>query len=237
MAVQISGWCLGVPLSFDVADDLAARLAETLPHGWQRGDRSPEARTWTVSTEYDIPGVLSDAELHVAERVAGLIAIHAGVVAFDGRAIVLPGRTLTGKSTLTEALVRHGGTYYSDEYALLDDTGRVHPYARPLTLRASSTEAARLIDPATLAAVGEQPAVPRLVAQLRYASDAQWDVQPITAGEGTLVLIDNAVAARTRAGEVLAHCAAAARAAHFLRGARGAADAAAEHLIALVTSA
>ena len=34
-----------------------------------------------------------------------------------------------------KALLRAGATYYSDEYALLDESGRVHPFARKLSLR------------------------------------------------------------------------------------------------------
>ena len=32
-------------------------------------------------------------------------------------------------------MVRAGATYYSDEYAVIDDTGLVHPFARPLGIR------------------------------------------------------------------------------------------------------
>ena len=39
-----------------------------------------------------------------------------------GRAIVIPGRTFSGKSTLVAELVRAGATYYSDEYAVEDET-------------------------------------------------------------------------------------------------------------------
>ena len=237
MSVRISGSCLGVPLSFDVEDALVPRFTELLPHGWQAGTAAQDARTWSVSTAFDLVGVLNDAELHVAERVADLIAIHAGAVAFDGRAIVIPGRSLSGKSTLTEALVSHGGTYYSDEFALLDQTGRVHPYARPLTMRATLSEPARAIHPQTLRSVGEHPVPVALVAHVHYASDAQWDVVDVSRGEGTLALIDNAVAAQTRSDEVLAHCAAAAREAHFVRGVRGEASQAVDELLRLLERA
>src|SRR5262249_57961124 len=52
-----------------------------------------------------------------------------------GLAIVVPGRSHTGKSTLVAELVRRGATYWSDEFAVLDDAGRVHPYRRPLVPR------------------------------------------------------------------------------------------------------
>jgi hypothetical protein len=237
MSVRISGSCLGVPLTFDVDDALAPRFTALLPHGWQDGTADEDARSWSVSTAFDLVGVLNDAELHVAEQVAGFIAIHAGAVAFDDRAILIPGRSLSGKSTLTEALVRRGGTYYSDEFALLDDAGRVHPYARPLTMRATQSEPARSIEPQTLQAVGERPVPVALVAYVHYRPDASWDVVDVSPGEGTLALIDNAVAAQTRSDEVLRHCAAAARQAKFVRGVRGEAPDAVDEVLRLLEPA
>ena len=61
--------------------------------------------------------------------------MHAGVVGWKGWALVLPGKSGAGKTTLVAELIRAGATYYSDEYAVLDERGRVHPYARPLAVR------------------------------------------------------------------------------------------------------
>ncbi|HWC77252.1 MAG TPA: hypothetical protein VG778_07315, partial [Blastocatellia bacterium] len=77
----------------------------------------------------------SDLQLYVAERAPRRVFVHAGVVGWRGRAILLPGRTFTGKTTLVAELVRAGATYYSDEYAVLDAQGRAHPYTRPLAIR------------------------------------------------------------------------------------------------------
>lgn len=43
--------------------------------------------------------------------------------------------THAGKSLLVSELLRRGATYFSDEYALIDAEGWVHPYPRPLLLR------------------------------------------------------------------------------------------------------
>jgi hypothetical protein len=73
--------------------------------------------------------------LHIAEAAPRRLFVHAGVVGWQGKAILVPGRSHSGKSTLVAALVRAGATYYSDEYAVLDERGRVHPYPKPLSLR------------------------------------------------------------------------------------------------------
>src|SRR5918993_5932930 len=77
----------------------------------------------------------SNIRLYVAEFAKDRVFVHAGVVGWNGQAIVVPGRSYSGKSTLIAELVRASATYYSDEYAVLDGRGRVHPYPRPLQIR------------------------------------------------------------------------------------------------------
>ena len=79
-----------------------------------------------------------DSELrgHVADHATDGFFIHAGVVAHRGRGIVIPGDSFSGKTTLVAELVRAGAGYYSDEFAVIDAEGLVHPYARPLSFRA-----------------------------------------------------------------------------------------------------
>ena len=57
--------------------------------------------------------------------------MHAGAVAWRDRGIVIPGRSHSGKTTLVRALVE-AARYYSDEFAVLDPQGRLHPYPLPL---------------------------------------------------------------------------------------------------------
>ena len=73
--------------------------------------------------------------VHVANLAPHHVFVHAGVVAHGGRVLLLPGPSHAGKTTLVHALVRAGATYYSDEYAVLDPSGLVHPYARALQIR------------------------------------------------------------------------------------------------------
>ena len=65
----------------------------------------------------------ADVQLYVAEMAPDRVFVHAGVVGCRGRAILLPGRSFTGKSTLVAELIRAGAEYYSDEYAVLDSAG------------------------------------------------------------------------------------------------------------------
>jgi hypothetical protein len=81
--------------------------------------------------------------LTIAEHARARVFVHAGAIGWRGSALVIAGRTHTGKSTLVAALVRAGATYYSDEYAVLDANGRVHPYLRPISLRGTDGQPPR----------------------------------------------------------------------------------------------
>src|SRR5436309_11058754 len=93
--------------------------------------------SFTNGSTLDVALGLLDQQvrLHIAYTARDWIFVHAGTVAVDGRAIVLPGRSFSGKTSLVAALVQTGATYFSDEYAVVDPEGRVHPYPRPLSIR------------------------------------------------------------------------------------------------------
>jgi hypothetical protein len=60
--------------------------------------------------------VLSDA----LDKAKETLAVHAGAVCDVGRALILPGKAGSGKTTLTAALVHTGLHYLSDDIVLLD---------------------------------------------------------------------------------------------------------------------
>ena len=82
----------------------------------------------------------AQVRMFIAANTRDWIFVHAGAVACGGRAVVLPGESFSGKTTLVAALVQAGASYYSDEYAVLDADGRVHPYARRLSIRSDGGE-------------------------------------------------------------------------------------------------
>jgi hypothetical protein len=71
----------------------------------------------------------SAVRLDVATWATRWVFVHAGAVGWQGKGIVIPAPSRSGKSRLVEALVRAGATYYSDEFAVLDSRGRLHPFA------------------------------------------------------------------------------------------------------------
>lgn len=145
----------------------------------------------------------ADARHFVALRAQQRVFIHAGVVAVGDRAILIPGRTMTGKTTLVAEFLRNGATYYSDEYAVLDEAGWVHPFAKALSIRTTLDEPQTLVDVATFGVPnGTAPLRIGAVLSTRYVSGADWRPEPLSAGHVALCLLDNAVAARSRFAEV-----------------------------------
>src|SRR5574341_810834 len=71
----------------------------------------------TMALDEALESLEADLHLTVAGAARGRLFVHAGGVGWGGRAIVVAGRTRSGKSTMVAALVRAGATYYSDEYA------------------------------------------------------------------------------------------------------------------------
>ncbi len=63
------------------------------------------------------------------------LAVHAGVVANEGRVVAFPAPSGSGKSTLTAACIKAGFAYVSDEALCLRLTdGAVVPYPKPINL-------------------------------------------------------------------------------------------------------
>jgi hypothetical protein len=164
----------------------------------------------------------ADLKLYVAEHAKRRVFVHAGVVGWRGRALLIPGKTFTGKSTLVAALLRAGATYYSDEYAVLDARGRVHPYATPLSLRGGDGEPVRRVSAASLGAeIGSAPLAVGWIFVGGYRPGARFRPRAITPGRAMLALFGNAIAARSRPDEVFAALKRAVAKSSAVRGRRG----------------
>lgn len=162
---------------------------------------------------------------NVAASATGRLFVHAGVVAWRDQAIVIPGRTGSGKTSLVAALVRSGATYYSDEYAVLDLCGRVHPFAKPLSIRDRAGRSTRPVPVEALGGVaGVEPIPVGLIVATSYHPSATWSPRTISAGEALFVLLNHTVAARAQPEAALAtlHCAVSG--ARALAGRRGSAE-------------
>lgn len=141
-----------------------------------------------ISLVPDLTRVLDEA---VIQRLTTLRAVHAGAVLWGERALLLPGVTHTGKSSLVAELLRRGATYLSDEYALIDSDGRVHPYPRPLLLRNGCPEQFPVLPEECNASIGNTPAPVGWILSLGYESGCTWSVLSVPQSEALLILLRN----------------------------------------------
>jgi hypothetical protein len=211
----------GVLLEVEVHDEsLQSAVDSILPPGWELSDEFPKDGCFrlvgeqdgqyrvlvdgqSVAAAMDGDGAVHvlDAEirLRIAACVREYVFVHAGVVAVEGRALLLPGRTFRGKTTLVGALVAAGATYYSDEYAVLDETGAVHPYARRLSVRSGNGGRGKLRLVDDLGGVaGVVPARPAVIAITVYVPGACWQPEARDASRGALELLANSFLANER---------------------------------------
>ena len=143
-------------------------------------------------------------KMYVAEMARRRVFVHAGTVGWQGQAILLPGRSYSGKTTLVRELVRAGATYYSDEYAVLDLQGRVHPYPQPLGIRQPGQFEQKNYAVAEFGGVvGTKPLPVGLIVVCVYRANARWRPARLTPGYGILELLDNTVPARRKPEIVL----------------------------------
>ncbi len=168
-----------------------------------------------------------ESRLHsvVAQRAPEHLFVHAGVVGWRGQAIVFPGRSMSGKSTLVAALVQAGATYYSDEFAVFDTAGRVHPFPRPLSLRDPSAQRPERLSAETLGGhAGTEPLPVGLIVHTFYQKGAHWRPRTLSPGRALLTLLENTVQARTRPAVALATLRQVVERALMLEGKRGDVD-------------
>jgi hypothetical protein len=203
---------------------LVSRLEPLLPPGWRpvnsapvdrlysllagRPGRRPGARTLNlayadvtrIARASSLDDVLesfeSDLQLYVAQSAPKRVFVHAGVVEWSNKAIIIPGRSYSGKTTLVAELVRAGARFYSDEYAVFDERGRVHPYPKSLAVRDLSGRQQKRPPEFFGGSFGHRPIPVGLVMVSSFKSGARWRPKTASRGQGVLALLANTVAAR-----------------------------------------
>jgi hypothetical protein len=153
------------------------------------------ARSWS---EDDVLGHFKAwVNLSIATLAPRHVFVHAGVVAWRGQAIIIPGSSCSGKTTLVAELVRQGADYLSDEYAVLDAHGRVYPFPKPISMR--EPNGLDQVDVPVEDFGGRQCRSPKpagLILLTKYEPGSDWQPNKLSSGRGVFGLLEHCSAAR-----------------------------------------
>ncbi len=127
----------------------------------------------------------------VIKHLTTLYAVHAGAVMLGGQALLIPGSSHAGKSSMVAELLRRGASYFSDEYALIDANGLVHAYPRPLLLRNGKPQQTPTLPEEFKAGFADGPARIGWILNLEYEAGSAWSVQKIPQSQALLNLLKN----------------------------------------------
>ncbi len=186
------------------------------------------ARTQSPQALYD--ALESDVDFYMAQMARNRLFVHAGAVGWKGFAIVIPGRSHSGKTTLVTALLRAGATYYSDEFAVFDGDGKLHPFPRPLSIR-KPDGSVKVGASGMGSREGKEPLPVGVVVVTKYRVGAQWKAKPSSPGRGVLHLLANTPAARRQPERALEILERVMGRAHIFQGVRGEAIGAVESIL------
>ena len=151
--------------------------------------------------------------------------LHSGIVLHEGRAILIPGISHAGKSTLTAALVQIGAQYVSDDTAVIDRAGRAYFLSRESNLREDVAELFDLPSAAHSECLREGTVPVSAIMLLKYhKSKTSLELCPLSKGETLLRLLANSMNGRHQPETVIQCCAAAVRQAICYAGVRGEAE-------------
>ncbi len=223
VVLVVSGFGVGISVSDTSSLAIADRIAALMPaemiggvddgvqvafvvepgqHGGVSvGVEGEQRRTFLTASEA-VAWLRAQIDVGVARRATEEMFVHAGVVGWRGRAILLPGRSGTGKTSLVAALVDRGAVYYSDEYAPIAADGRVRSYARAPSVRREPSLTRCIGSPAGTQA--QPPLRIALVVATSFQAGADWRPTVVRGAAAMLTLLDSVIMAREHPRRALA---------------------------------
>ena len=213
----------------DVAKRFGLRFFDGLYELYQNGVRTNTAESKAVLFKY----YSSMLRLTIAENAVDRVFLHAGTVAWQGKAVIFPARSFKGKTTIVTEMIKAGAEYYSDEYAVIDLAGLVHPFPRPLSIRGLEGEFVETEIPPEFynAHIGERPVSIGSVVLTEFMEGSNWDPVRISPGQGILETISHTIPLNVNAEMSLKVLSRAFENAIILKGPRGDAKDTAKQLL------
>lgn len=158
-----------------------------------------------VKREHSLDPFGSKLRITVAEFAVEKVFIHSGAVCWKNKAIIFPAQTFSGKTALTAALVKRGAIYYSDEYAVLDRDGLLHPFPKTLSIRGEIDDKTQV--EYTVESLGGKSGTKKvpvgMVLITEYKPNAVWKPEILTPANGIMKIIKNTLPIRNDPNFVL----------------------------------
>jgi hypothetical protein len=141
--------------SLDAVDTAATLTISCTEGGGEKYTLTSSSGTlFTGSLNVQCAAVLFDQVIfHLLDQRKNGIALHSGAVVFQGKTILLPGQSGSGKSTVSAWLTSEHCScrcsYLTDELVFLpeNDSDSLVPFPRPLCIKAGAAAAVRAIIP------------------------------------------------------------------------------------------
>jgi hypothetical protein len=216
----------------DASESFGILTDDNGSYRFERGD-SPVSRG--LDLRFALLLMEAQLRIYVGLHTPGKIFVHAGAVEYGGTALVIPGMSFAGKTMLATALVQAGAAYLSDEYAVIDEAGLVHPFAKPLSIRDSEQVQNDHEVEALGGRIAAEPVPIGVVVFTEYRTGAQWQPRELTLARATLGMLQHTLPALKRHEEALRVLRTAIEGAVLLEGERGEAAEVAPRLLDLVT--
>lgn len=212
-----------------IEPDLSFRIAQVGDEFHLLFDGSDRASA--TDAVHLIPHLFHQLDDMVIRRLTSLKAVHAGAVVWGGKAIIMPGSTHSGKSSLVAELLRNGAAYLSDEFALIDAVGMVHAYPRPILTRNGDGFQSALLPAECGAQIAETPVPTGWILTLAYHAEASWAVEEVSQSVALISLLRNTPHAMVDSPEMLPAFERAVAGAACFTGRRGEASTAAKAIL------
>lgn len=172
-----------------------------------------------------------DFHKRIGQHSPNRLFVHAGAVAWKGCAVVAPGRTRLGKTSLVRALVEAGATYYSDDWAVFDERGWLVPYPKRLSIRQPGGGMTRRRVEELGGVAATEPLPLGMVVMTKFREGASWRPRENSRAQAMMALWERAIVARNRPDFALPILEKAVKSAAVLKGPRGEASEVARALL------
>lgn len=157
---------------------------------------TPEIKSVHVQKPSLVDTLERRLQLYLGSTTKQAAFVHAGAVGWQGGAIVFPASSFSGKSSLTQAFLKAGATYLSDEYAIIDTEGMVNAFPRRLSIRIEDGKTKRVDASREGWPIAQGPLPLRALIASRFEAGATWQPSRISPGQAVMKMLANTVGAR-----------------------------------------